>query len=54
MMPRAAGELCLDPALTLERTDGHESRGKSDGRLHGLCGEADPDCDIPMQRVSMR
>ena len=51
-MPSAAGELlCLVPALTPERRDGHECRGKCGGRLHGLCGEADPDCDDPMQRI---
>ena len=53
-MPCAAGELCLVPALTPERPDGLECRGKCRGRLRGLCGEADPDCDNPMQRVSMR
>ena len=50
-MPCAAGELCLVPARTPERPDGHECRGKCGGRLHGLCGEADPDSDNPMQRV---
>ena len=50
-MPCAAGELCLVPARTPERPDGHECRGKCCGRRHGLCGEADPDCDNPMQRV---
>ena len=50
-MPCAAGGLCLVPARTPERPDGHERRGKCGGRLHGLCGEADPDCDNPMQRV---
>ena len=39
------------PARTPERPDGHECRGKCGGRLHGLCGEADPDRDNPMQRV---
>ena len=50
-MPCAAGELCMVPARTPERPDGHECRGKCGGRLQGLCGEADPDCDNPMQRV---
>ena len=46
-MPCAAGELCLGPALTHERYDGHECRGKCGGRLHRdyLSREADPDCD---------
>ena len=39
------------PARTPERPDGHECRGKCGGRPHGLCGEADPDRDNPMQRV---
>ena len=39
------------PARTPERPDGHECRGKCGGRLRGLCGEANPDCDDPMQRV---
>ena len=46
-MPCAAGELCLVPVCTPERPDGHECRGNFGGRLHGLCGEADPDCDNP-------
>ena len=50
-MPCAAGELCLVPALNPERPNGHGCRGKCGDRLHGLCGEADPDCDNPMQRV---
>ena len=50
-MPCAAGELCLVPARTPERPDGHECHGKCGGRMHGLCGEADPDCDNPKQRV---
>ena len=50
-MPCAAGELCLVLARTPKRPDGHECRGKCGGRLHGLCGEADQDCDNPMQRV---
>ena len=36
-------------ALTAMNVD-----GKFGGRLHGLCGEADPDCDNPMQRALMR
>ena len=44
-MPCAAGELGLVSACTPKRPDGHECRGKCGGRLHGLCGEADPDCD---------
>ena len=50
-MPCAEGELCLVPGLTPERPDGPECRGERGGRLHGLCGEADPDCDNPMQRI---
>ena len=50
-MPCAAGELCLVPARTPERPDGHECRGKCGGRLHRRCSEADPDCDNPMSRV---
>ena len=51
MIPSAAGELWLVPGRTHERPDGYECHGKCGGRLHGLCGEADPDCDNPMQRV---
>ena len=50
-MPCAAGELYLVPASTPERPDGHECRGKCGGRLHGLCGEAEPNCDNPVPRV---
>ena len=50
-MPCAAGKLCWVPARTPEGPDGHECRGKCSGRLHGICGEADPDCDNPMQCV---
>ena len=31
--------------------DCHEYRGENGGRLHGLCGKSDPDCDNPVQRV---
>ena len=44
-MPCAAGELCLVPALAPERFDGHKCLGKCGGRLHGLCGGANADCD---------
>ena len=49
-MPCAAGEL-FGSSPHPQAPDGHECRGKCGGRLHGLCGEADPDCDNPMQRV---
>ena len=44
-MPSEADEPCLVPAFTSERHEGHRCLGKCIGRLHGLCGEADPDCD---------
>ena len=50
-MPCAAVELCLVAALTPKRPDDHEFRGKCGGRLHGFRGEAEPDCNNPMQRI---
>ena len=51
-MPCAAGGLlCLIPALTAPECDCHECHGKCGSRLHGLCCEAEPACDNPMQRV---
>ena len=49
-MPSAADELCWVSDRTPERPDGHECREKCDGRLHGICDEADPDCE-PLKTV---
>ena len=49
-IPCAAGEVCLIQDRTPQRPDGHECRGKCGGRLHGFYGEADPNCNNPMQR----
>ena len=38
-MPCAAGELCLMQEHTLSAPNGHECRGGSGGRLHGICGD---------------
>ena len=50
-IPCAAGQLCLIPDHTPQPPDGHKCRGKCGGRLHGFCGDADPDCDDAMPRV---
>lgn len=42
-MPCAAGELCLLQDETPSAPNGHECRGGCGGRLHGICGDIDPE-----------
>ena len=47
------GRTVFDPRPYSTAQCGHECCGNCGGRLHGFCGEADPDCDNPMNLDGM-